>query len=122
MGRMRVLRDTWRRESRERPAAARLALIGVGALLAGAALEAGGVVLLAQLVAGLALLPLSLATYLRLLPPSPWIDGRDDGGPGPGGDGNGGPRPPGGPDADIDWDRFEQQFRDYVDRRELVPA
>jgi hypothetical protein len=119
---MRVLRDTWRQESRDRPAAARLALIGVGALFAGAALAGGGVVLLAQLVAGLALVPLTLATYLRLLPPPPWTDGRDDGGPGRGGDGRGGPRPSGGPDADTDWDSFERQFRDYVERRELVPV
>jgi hypothetical protein len=121
---MRVLRDTWRRESSERPAAARLALIGIAALVAGAALAGGGLVLLAQLVAGLALVPLSLATYIRLLPARPWTDGRDDGRPGwgGGGGGHGGPGPSGGPDADPDWDSFERQFRDYVERRELVPA
>ena len=119
---MRVLHDTWRRESSERPAAARLALIGIGALVAGVALAGGGLVLLAQLVAGLALVPLSLATYIRLLPARPWTDGRDDGGPGWGGGGHDGPRPSGGPDADPDWDNFERQFRDYVERRELVPA
>jgi hypothetical protein len=111
---MRVLRDTWRRESSERPAAARLALIGIGALVAGAALAGGGLVLLAQLVAGLALVPLSLATYIRLLPARPGWGG--------GGGGHGGPGPSGGPDADPDWDSFERQFRDYVERRELVPA
>src|SRR3954452_16890862 len=123
-GRMRVLRDTWRRESSERPAAARLALIGIGALVAGAALAGGGLVLLAQLIAGLALVPLSLATYIRLLPARPWTDGRDDGHPGwgGGGGGHGGPGPSGDPDADPDWDSFERQFRDHVERRELVPA
>jgi hypothetical protein len=125
---MRVLRDTWRQESRERPAAARLALMGVGTLSAGAALAGAGAILLAQLIAGLALLPLSLATYLRLLPPSPWTDGPGDGGPGGGGHGrggsgpSGGPRPSGGPDADTDWERFERQFRAYVEQREAVPV
>jgi len=118
---MRVLRDTWRRERRERPIAASLAVTGVGGLLAGAALVAGGPVILAQLVAGLALVPLTMATYLRLLPAAPWTDGRNDGGPGWGGD-DGGPRFPGGPDSGTDWDRFERQFRDYVEDRELVPA
>ena len=79
---MRVLRDTCRRERRERPIAASLAVTGVGGLLAGAALVAGGLVILAQLVAGLALVPLTMATYLRLLPAAPWTDGRNDGGPG----------------------------------------
>ena len=118
---MRVIRDTWRQERRDRPAAVRLALIGVGALLAGAALAGGGVVLLAELVAGLALVPLTLATYFRLLPPPPWTDGRGGGGPGRGGADPDGPGPSG-PDADVDWDSFERQFRDYVERRELVPA
>jgi hypothetical protein len=120
---MRLLRDTWRRESRERPVAVRLALIGVGTLSAAAALAGGRLSLLAQLVAGLALPPLSLAIYLRLLPSSPWSDGRGDGGgPGRGGDDHGGPGPSGGRDAETDWDRFERQFRAYVEERELVPA
>jgi hypothetical protein len=119
---VRVLRDTWRRESGERPASARLALIGMATLSLGAALAGSHFVLLAELVGGLALLPLSLATYLRLLPAPPWTDGRGDGGgPGWGGDDRGGPRPSG-PDADTDWDRFERQFRAYVDERELAHA
>jgi hypothetical protein len=117
---MRVFRDTWRRERQDRPAAARLTIFGMSALLAGAALAGGGVVLLAQLVAGLALVPLTVATYLRLLPPSPWNDGRGGGGPGRGGDGPGGVGPTGGPDAN--WESFERQFREYAERREMVPA
>ena len=101
--------------------AASLAVTGVGGLLAGAALVAGGLVILAQLVAGLALVPLTMATYLRLLPAAPWTDGRNDGGPGWGRD-DGGPRFPDGPDTGTDWDRFERQFRDYVEDRELGPA
>jgi hypothetical protein len=120
---MRVFRDTWRRERDERPVAVQLALIGVGTLSVAAALVGGGFVLLAQLVAGMALLPLSLATYLRLLPPPPWSDGRSDGGgPGWGGNDRGGPGPSAGPEAETDWDRFEREFRAYVDERELVQA
>jgi hypothetical protein len=40
--------------------------------------------------------------------------GPDDGGP-PGGD------PPSGGD-DVDWDRFEREFADYVQRRRPTPA
>ncbi len=63
-----MLADTWRRERRERPGAVRMALIGLGALAVAAALAGGGLALLAQLVAGLSLVPLSVAIYLRLLP------------------------------------------------------
>jgi hypothetical protein len=117
---MRVLRDTWRRESRERPRAVRLAMIGMGTLSAAAVLAGSHLSLLAQLVAGVALLPLSLAIYVRMLPSSPWSDGRGDGdGPGGGGDDRGGPRPAGGRDG-TDWDRFERQFRAYVEASDLV--
>jgi hypothetical protein len=117
---VRVLGDTIRRESRERPATFRLALLGIAMLSGSAALATGRLALLAQLVAGLAILPLSLAIYLRLLPSSPWSDGRDGGGPGQGGDDRGGPGPSGGRDAETDWDRFERQFWAYVHERELV--
>jgi hypothetical protein len=117
---MRVLRDTWRRESRERPVAIRLAMIGIGTLSAAGVLAGGRLSLLAQLVGGVALLPLSLAIYLRMLPSSPWSDGRDDGdGPGGGGYDHGGPRPSGGHDG-SDWECFERQFRAYVEERDLV--
>jgi hypothetical protein len=118
-----MLRYTLRRERRERPATFRLALLGIALLSAGGALAGGRFILLAQLVAGLALLPLSLATYFRLLPSSPWSDGRGDGGgPGGGGDDRDGRGPSGGLDAETDWDRFERQFRAYVDEREPVQA
>lgn len=119
---MRALRDTWLRERRRRPAAARLAVVAAVALVAGGALAAFGVMLLAQLVVGLALVPLTLATYLRLLPAAPFDDGRGWGGPGRGGGDRGGPPPPAGPDAGVDWDRFEAQFRAYAEQRERVPA
>jgi hypothetical protein len=98
-----------------------LALLGIALLSVGGILAGGHSILLAQLVAGLALLPLSLATYFRLLPSSPWSDGRSDGGgPGGGGDDGGGRGPSGGLDAETDWDRFERQFRAYIDDCELV--
>jgi hypothetical protein len=119
---MRLLRDTWRRERRERPVAVRLALIGAGMLATAGALAGGRLSLLAQLAAGLALLPLTLAIYLRLLPSSPWSDGRGGGGgPGRGGDDGVGPGPSG-PRAEADWDRFERQFRAYVEECEFVQA
>jgi hypothetical protein len=118
---MRVLRENWRQERRERPVAVRLALVGVGTLSVAGALAGGRLIILAQLVAGLALLPLSLATYLRLLPASPWSDGPGNGGgPGWGGDDHGGPQPSDGRAGETDWDRFERQFRAYAEERELV--
>ncbi len=118
---MRVLREAWRRERRERPVAARLALIGVEMLSLAAALAGGRLILLAQLVAGLALLPLSLAAYLRLLPSSPWTDGEGNGGGrGWGRDDRGGPGPSDGRKTETEWDRFERQFRAHVEERELV--
>jgi hypothetical protein len=118
---MQVFRDTWRRERRERPLAARSALVGVGTLTAAAVLAGGSLYLIAELVAGLALVPLALATYLRMLPSSPWTDGRGDGGgPGRGGDDDPGPGPSGDPDAHVDWDRFEREFRAYAEERQLV--
>ena len=76
--------------------------------------------LLGQLVAGLAVAPLSLALYLCLLPAGPWPD--DGGGPGPGGgdDRPDAPGPAGGPDGAVDWNRFERQFRAYVEGHALV--
>jgi len=119
---MRVLRDTWRREARKRPAAARLALIGIGTLALGACLAGAGSPPLAQLIAGLALVPLALAAFLRLLPPPPWSGPEDGGDPGWGDHDRDGPRPSDGPSADIDWERFERQFRAYVAEREAAAA
>ncbi len=99
----------------------RSALVGLGMLSVAGVLFGPGLILLAQLLAGLALVPLSLAAYLRLLPPSPWSDGPGDGpGPGWGGDDRGGRGPSGGGEGDTDWDRFERQFRAYVEERQLA--
>jgi hypothetical protein len=117
---MRALRDTCRRETRDRPTVARLALTGVGMLLLGAGLAASVSLLLAELIGGLALLPVSLAVFFRLLPPPPWSDPDDVGGPGWGGNDSDRPQPSSGPVGDTDWERFERQFRAYVERRELA--
>jgi hypothetical protein len=114
---MRRLLDTYRRESRKRPAAVRLANIAIGALALGAVLAAVGLGLLAQLVAGLALVPVSLAAALCLLPARLWPDGDDEGGDGGVGYDPDGPSPSGGDGGGTDWDRFEAAFREYVEQR-----
>ncbi|MGA2926318.1 MAG: hypothetical protein ABSG43_10050, partial [Solirubrobacteraceae bacterium] len=86
--------------------------------LAGAVLAAAGLGVLAQLVGGLALVPLALAIYICLLPPRPWRD--EDGGGDFGGDGPlGGGLPPDGPTTVIDWAAFERQFWSYVEQHPL---
>ncbi len=116
----RPLLDTWRHERRERPFAVRLALVGLGMVTAAAALAGGRLYVLAQLVGGLAVLPLAVATYLRMLPPSPWSDDDGGNGGGRGPDDPPGPAPDGGPQGDLDWERFEREFRAYAERRPLA--
>ena len=117
----RRLRSVWRRERRQRPAAYRLALVGLAALGLSAALVAIHLGLIAQLVGGLALLPLSLAAFLRLLPPPPWTDeGTDGRGHGQQID-SGGPWPPDEPALEFDWDNFERQFRAFVEDQASRP-
>lgn len=111
----RRLRGIWRRERRQRPVAYRLALIGVAALGLSAALVAMDLSVIAQLVAGLALLPLSLATFFRLLPPPPWTDEGNDGRGGGQDTDSDGPWPPDEPALKFDWDTFERQFREFVE-------
>lgn len=113
---MRVLRETWRRDSRERPAVARLVLIAVGTFSVGVVLAGSGLALLGELIGGLALVPLSLAVFLRLLPPPPWTDADDCRGPGSRGDDHARPGTIDGPRAETDWDSFEHQFRAYVEK------
>jgi hypothetical protein len=108
------LRDTWRRERRARPAASRLTLLGAAALGLSGALTAAHLGLIAQLVGGLALLPLTLAAFLRLLPPPPWTEGQTGGSDDWRGRDGDGPRPPDKPTLDFNWDSFERQFRAYV--------
>jgi hypothetical protein len=119
---MGVILDTWRRQRRDRPAATRFAMTAVGSMSAAAALAAMGAGLLALLVGGLGLVPLSFAAALCLLPARFWPDGGDDGG-GFGhrdDDDRGGPWPSAAPDGGIDWDRFERELWEYVDERERI--
>jgi hypothetical protein len=110
----------WRRERRDRPMAYRLVLLGLGALAASAVLVAMHLGVIAELVGGLAILPLSLATFLRLLPPPPWTDdGSDGGGHGQGADS--GRWPPDGPQMEFDWEQFERQFNAFVNDRAARP-
>jgi len=108
------LGGAWRRERRARPAAGRLTLLGAAALGVSGALAAAHLGLIAQLVGGLALLPLTLAAFLRLLPPPPWTDGQTGGSDDWLGGNGDRPRPPDKPTFDFDWDSFERQFRAYV--------
>jgi hypothetical protein len=119
---MRRLRDSWRRERRRRPAAVALALLAVGSMAVGGALAAAGLVVLAQLVGGLSLVPLSLGAYLCLIPVD--LSPGDDGGGGPGGGGRdpSGPNAPGGGGVDVDWARFEAEFWAYAGEHRLVEA
>jgi hypothetical protein len=113
-GLVRRLGSTCHREYRQRPAAAALALMGVAALGLSAALVAAHYSLIAQLVGGLSLVPLSLAIFLRLLPPPPWTDEGTDGWQHRHGRDDDTPRPPDGPAFEFDWDTFEQEFRAYA--------
>ena len=120
-GPSRPLRARRRRRRAQRPAAFRVAAAGGIMLLLSAGLAAIQLDLLAGLLAGLAVLPLSVAVYLRLLLAPPWTDAADGDSRGParGRGDDGVPRCPSGLSPDFDWDRFEQQFRAYVARRKL---
>jgi hypothetical protein len=116
---MHVFLDALRRTAAERPVAARLGALALAGFAVGAILAAAGMGLLAQLVGGLALVPLSLAIYLCLMPARFWSDGGHDGG---WGDDGGGPPSPGGPSGEVDWESFERQFWTHVEDREPVEA
>lgn len=49
-------------------------------------------------------------------------DGSDDDDPGYGGGSTDEPEPPGGGGLEVDWDRFEREFRSYCERTKAVPA
>jgi hypothetical protein len=122
---MRALLDTWRRHRRERPAATGSLLSSIACAALAAGLAAAGLPLLAQLVAGLGIVPLSVAAALYLLPAGPWTSGGDDWRPNDGDDDDGPsprPAPSGGPAVTVDWDRFERDVRAYADARERTPA
>ena len=96
-----------------------LAVAALSAMAAAAGLAASGAGLLAQLVGGLALVPLSVAVALCLLPARLWPDSDDGGGGfGRGGDDHGGPRPDGDPRGGIDWERFEREVWEHIRERE----
>jgi hypothetical protein len=114
---VRRLGSTCHREYRQRPAAAALALMGIAALGLSAALVAAHHSLIAQLVGGLSLVPLALATFLRLLPPPPWTEEGTDGWRHGQGRDNDKPWPPDGPAFEFDWESLEQEFRAYAEDR-----
>jgi hypothetical protein len=119
---MRALFDTLEHHRRQRPVAMGLITLGVALVLGGSLLPAAGHDLLAQLVVGLALVPLSVAIALFLLPAPLWLDDSEErGGPGHGGDdGRGGPSDR--PDGGVDWARFEHEFAQYVEQHRAVAA
>ncbi len=109
-----MLRALWLRERTERPLALSLALIAGAMLALGAGLAATSSVLLGQLIAGIALLPLFVALYLHLLPAAPWTLAEDE----PATEDHDPALPSGGTAAEVDWDRFERQFRAYAANHE----
>jgi hypothetical protein len=110
--------ESWRHVRRDRPAVAMLVVTGAGAIAVAAVLAVSGAGLLAELVGGLALVPLSLAAALCLLPARLWPD-PDDGGGG-GDDGDDRPRPSGGPNGAVDWERFESDVWEHIREREAA--
>ena len=116
---MRAIWTTWRRESRKHPSVRVLTVAGLLGFALAPILIAAGMALLAQLVAGLAVAPLTLSVYICLLPTGPWPDD-DDGGPGRGDVSPQAPDPRGEPDGGVDWERFEREFRAHVEGQLLV--
>jgi hypothetical protein len=106
---MRAFLANWRTQSREHPSVRVLTLAGLLGFVLGAILIAADMALVGELVAGVAVAPLTLALYLCLLPAGPWPD--DDGG------GGSPPGTPKQPNGGSDWEHFEREFWDYVDRR-----
>lgn len=118
---MRSVFNACRRHLRDRPVAVRLFAVAAAAVLAGAALAAAGLTLLAQLIGGLALVPLTLASYRMLLPAQLWAD-EGNGGGWHDGDNPEGPSPVPSPGGAVDWPQFERQFWSYVEEREPTRA
>jgi hypothetical protein len=110
------LRDLWRRQRSERPLAASLSVFAAAGLAVATALIAAGAGLPAQLVGGLALVPLTWGASLWLIPAPPWPDDGGNGG-GPGGGPRGDRPPSGGPAGEFDWEHFERDFWRHVDER-----
>jgi hypothetical protein len=117
---MRAIWTTWRRASAAHPSVLVLTVAALLGLSTGVLLVLADMALLGQLVAGLAVAPLSMALYLCLLPAGPWPDDADGRGPGRGDDGPDAGGPEGPPDVAVDWVRFEREFRAYADAAALV--
>lgn len=118
---MRSFLDASKRHLRERPVAVRLFAMAAAAVLTGGVLAAVGIDVLAQLIGGLALVPLSLASYRMLLPAQLWTDDGNGGGWRDGDDPDApGPVPP--HDGAFDWQQFERQFWTYVDEHRPTPV
>ena len=103
-----------RHKAGEHPSATML-LLGASGLALSLLLVAVHKPLIGELVAGLAVLPLIFAVYLRLL-----VDIGSDGYGGwgrPGDDDKPEPPRPGKPGDGVDWDRFEREFWGHVNGR-----
>jgi hypothetical protein len=96
-----------------------LLLVGALGLTLSLLLIAAHMALVGQLVAGLAVVPLTFAVYLCLILADTRPDGNGGGGSS-GDDGEPGPPRPGTPGDGVDWERFEREFWAYVDERVLV--
>jgi hypothetical protein len=113
---MRTVWKTLRLQSRKYPSVRVLLLIGAFGMTLSPVLIAAGMALVGQLVAGLAILPLTFVVYLCTLLAVGRPD--DNGGGGSSGDNDepDAPRPQH-PGDGVDWERFERDFRAHVDER-----
>jgi hypothetical protein len=116
---MRTAWNTLRLQSRKYPSVRVLLLVGVVGITLSLVLIAAGMALVGQLVAGLAILPLTFIVYLCRFLAITRPDGNGGGGPSGDDDGPDAPRPEH-PGDGVDWDRFERDFRAHVDEHALV--
>jgi hypothetical protein len=108
-----------RQQTGKHPVLRVLLAVGVSGLTLSAVLVAAHMALLGQLVAGLAVVPLTFAVYLsRLLAET--RPGGNGGGGYSGDDGEPTPPRPRTPGDGVDWERFEREYWSYVDDRVLV--
>jgi hypothetical protein len=106
----------FRRKTRERPVAAALGGLAVTSLVLSAGLAATGLTLWAQLIGGLALVPITVAIWLCLIPAAGWFDdGHGRGGRGDDPPDGPIPGPAGTPNQGVDWTAFEREFWAYVE-------
>jgi hypothetical protein len=108
-----------RQETAKHPAVLALLVVGGLGLTLSLLLIAANMALIGQLVAGLAVVPLTFAVYLCRLLADTGPDANGGGGYS-GDDGDPAPPRPGTPGDGVDWERFERDFRSYADERVLV--